>query len=111
MENVYRMSKEKITEMRISSLPTSLGEAVNELRKDKVVQEALGEYCYQRFSRLKETEWKEYLAAIEKTGDPGTKISEWEIADIPFLIEIRKYKSDMRFDAYLGNSLGTGSFV
>jgi len=79
LENVYRMSKEKITELRISSLPTSLGEAVNELRKDRVVQDALGEYCYQRFSRLKEAEWKEYLAAIEQTGDPGTKISEWEL--------------------------------
>ncbi|HKM50026.1 MAG TPA: glutamine synthetase family protein [Candidatus Bathyarchaeia archaeon] len=78
-ENLYHMSKERIKELELATLPSSLGDAINELKKDEVVKEALGEYCYQRFAKLKESEWKEYLAEIERTGDPGIQISEWEL--------------------------------
>jgi len=78
-ENVYRLSKERIQELKISSLPRSLGAAIDELRKDVVVQEALGEHSYRRYVELKEREYKEYLAEIERTGDPGPNISDWEL--------------------------------
>jgi len=78
-QNVYRLSKERIQELKISSLPSSLGAALGELKKDPVIQEALGEYSYRRFVELKEKEYKEYLGEIERTGDPGPNISEWEL--------------------------------
>ena len=78
-EYVYRLSKERLQELKISSLPASLGAAVEELKKDLIVQEALGEYSYRKYVELKEKEFKEYLAEIERTGDPGPNISDWEL--------------------------------
>jgi glutamine synthetase len=78
-ENVYRLSKERLQELKISSLPASLGAAVDELKKDLIVQEALGEYSYRKYVELKEKEFEEYLAEIERTGDPGPNISDWEL--------------------------------
>jgi glutamine synthetase len=78
-ENVYHLSQEKVRELNIRVLPSSLGEALEELKKDTLIQEALGEYAYTRYLRLKEEEWKEYQTEIERTGDPGIKISDWEL--------------------------------
>ena len=78
-QNVYRLSKQMIQELKISSLPSSLGAALEELKKDVVVQQALGEYSYRRYVELKEKEFREYLDEIAHTGDPGPKISEWEL--------------------------------
>jgi glutamine synthetase len=78
-ENVYHMSPEKVRELNISVLPNSLGEALEALKKDRLVQEALGEYAYTKYVKLKEAEWKDYQAEIERTGDPGIQISDWEL--------------------------------
>jgi glutamine synthetase len=78
-ENVYHMSKERVQELNIGFLPSSLGEALEALKKDVLIRETLGEYSYTRYLKLKEEEWKEYQAEIERTGDPGIQISEWEL--------------------------------
>ena len=49
-------------------LPQSLPEALDELRQDEVVQEALGP-IYDEFIKIKEAEWKEY----------HRQVSQWEL--------------------------------
>jgi glutamine synthetase len=44
----------------LDTLPTDLGEAIAALRKDEVVQNALGQHVYDRFVEAKTQEWNEY---------------------------------------------------
>ena len=50
-------------------LPGSLGEALDELRRDTVVQQALGEHVAHRYLLAKSQEWDEYRLSI----------SQWEL--------------------------------
>ena len=51
------------------TLPGNLGEALDELRKDSVVQEALGSHVTARYLTAKTQEWDEYRLSI----------SQWEL--------------------------------
>jgi glutamine synthetase len=46
-----------------------MDEALDELRKDEVIQEALGEVIYENFMEAKQAEWSEY----------GRHVSPWEV--------------------------------
>lgn len=67
--NIYAMSEEERKSRNINSLPGSLEEALVELDKDEVVQEALGEHIWSRFKEAKTIEWDDYR----------TKIHPWEV--------------------------------
>jgi glutamine synthetase len=45
-------------------LPGSLREAVEEMEKDEVVAQALGEHVYQRYLEAKTQEWQEYRRQV-----------------------------------------------
>ncbi|AIF68714.1 glutamine synthetase [Palaeococcus pacificus DY20341] len=79
-ENVYKMSEAKREERGIETLPSNLGEALEALKKDKVVRSALGK-AYDNFIAYKEKEWESYLAYIEENGLSGDtkKVIEWEL--------------------------------
>jgi glutamine synthetase len=51
-------------------LPSTLGEALEELNWDPIVREALGQPIFERFVTAKEQEWQAF----------GRHISSWEIA-------------------------------
>jgi len=53
----------------LSTLPGDLGEAIEELRSDEVVQAALGQHVYERYVEAKTQEWNEYRLYV----------SEWEL--------------------------------
>lgn len=53
----------------LQTLPVSLREALDELEKDPVVQEALGSHIYGRFMDAKRLEWDDYRLSV----------SEWEL--------------------------------
>lgn len=53
----------------LTSLPTSLGEALEELQRDEVVQDALGPHIFERFVEAKQQEWDEYRFHV----------SQWEL--------------------------------
>ena len=78
-ENVYHMSEERVRELNIGLLPSSLHDALHDFKKDSLMRETLGEYAYSRYIQLKEAEWAEYQAEIGRTGDPGIQISQWEL--------------------------------
>jgi glutamine synthetase len=55
--NLYHLSPEERQKMGILELPGSLAEALEELSKDKLVQDALGATVYEAFTRAKWEEW------------------------------------------------------
>ncbi|ANF22300.1 type I glutamate--ammonia ligase [Thermococcus piezophilus] len=79
-ENVYEMSDAKRSNLGIETLPESLGEALEELKKDRIVREALGD-AYKNFIRYKEREWEDYISYLEarELSLETKKVTEWEL--------------------------------
>jgi glutamine synthetase len=68
-ENVYDFDDSRLEQMNISVLPHSLYEAIKELKRDRLVQEALGEKLFERYVEAKIKEWDEFR----------TTVTEWEV--------------------------------
>ncbi|WP_175059917.1 type I glutamate--ammonia ligase [Thermococcus sp. 2319x1] len=79
-ENVYEMGEKERDSLGIDVLPTTLEEALGELKRDKVVKDALGK-AYHNFVEYKIKEWKDYLEYLEKKGleRKTIKVTEWEL--------------------------------
>jgi len=67
--NIWEMSHRERRRLRIDDLPRNLEEACNELEKDKVITDALGEHITSNFLEAKRQEWQEYI----------TQVSQWEL--------------------------------
>lgn len=67
--NIYHLTEEERTSMNIASLPGSLSEALRELEKDEVLQDALGPVTYEALTRAKWAEIDEYRM----------KVTDWEV--------------------------------
>ncbi len=63
-ENVYGFSNEKLLEMKIATLPTSIGEAVEELENDEVLSATLSKDLTSHFVQAKMQEWREFLMQV-----------------------------------------------
>ncbi len=63
----------------IDTLPSSLEEALNELERDSIIKDALGEYTFKKFIKLKKKECDEYADFVKDDPDHATKITQWEI--------------------------------
>jgi glutamine synthetase len=68
-ENLYHLDAAKLASRKIQQLPGTLREAVDELRADPVIAEALGEHVFERFVEAKSEEWDEYRM----------QVSAWEV--------------------------------
>jgi glutamine synthetase len=66
--NIYVMNEEEREEAKISDLPSTLHNALKELRKDDIVKDALGEHIFNSFLTSKRYEWDAYKQSV----------SEWE---------------------------------
>ncbi|MDI3299083.1 MAG: type I glutamate--ammonia ligase [Bacillota bacterium] len=62
--NLYAMSPREREELGIEELPGSLGEALEELRKDPLMRETLGEHVLSRYLEAKEIEWEIYRSQV-----------------------------------------------
>ena len=67
--NIYSMTAAQRKKQKIEMLPTSLENALVELKKDKLICETLGEHILEKYVEAKELEWLNYK----------TRISQWEI--------------------------------
>jgi len=67
--NIWEMSHRERRRLRIDDLPHNLEEACNELEKDDVIIEALGEHIANHFLTAKRQEWQDYI----------TQVSPWEL--------------------------------
>jgi glutamine synthetase len=62
--NLYHLDAEERQKLGVGELPGSLGEALAELSKDKVLVDALGPVAYEAFVRAKTEEWDEYRTRV-----------------------------------------------
>jgi glutamine synthetase len=63
-KNLWLLSRREKQRLRILELPRHLGEALDELERDRATRAALGEYIYSRFTAAKREEWLEYLGHV-----------------------------------------------
>ncbi|MBW2989949.1 type I glutamate--ammonia ligase [Candidatus Woesearchaeota archaeon] len=63
-EDVYEFDEAKLEKKKIDTLPCSLGDALIELKKDKVVQEALGSHTLPIYLAAKKAEYDEYRLQV-----------------------------------------------
>lgn len=67
--NIYTMSEAQRRSLGIESLPGTLIEAVEELKKDSFILDVLGKHVAEKYIAAKEQEWQQYRAHV----------TEWEI--------------------------------
>ncbi len=67
--NIFELSEEEKKQLSIDTLPATLKEAIEELKKDEVIKEALGSHITSKYIEAKEREWEGYRVAI----------TDWEI--------------------------------
>jgi len=65
-EDVYEFDEAKLEHHKIDTLPGSLGDALTELKKDKVIQEALGGHTLPIYLAAKKAEYDEYRLQVTK---------------------------------------------
>jgi len=65
-ENIYEMDAEERLKRGIELLPENLGDALRELSKDKVIQDALGHAFYEKFLEAKTKEWRDFNTAVHE---------------------------------------------
>ena len=68
-ESLFEMDASTIASKGIKELPGTLGEAIDELEKDPVISDALGDHVLSHFVEAKRSEWDEYR----------TQVSDWEV--------------------------------
>jgi glutamine synthetase len=68
-ENLYHLDAAKLESRKIRQLPGTLREAIDELSRDEVIRDALGDHIFERFVEAKTEEWDEYR----------TQVSAWEV--------------------------------
>jgi len=68
-KNIYKMSHRERRHLRIDELPGNLSEALDELEKDDLVRDTLGDHLFEHFVTAKREEWFDYIKHV----------SPWEI--------------------------------
>ncbi len=68
-ESLFEMDAHQVTERGIQELPGTLGQAIEELKADAVVCEALGDHVLEHYVEAKTAEWDEYR----------TQVTQWEL--------------------------------
>ncbi len=68
-DNLFELDQRSAKKLGIAPLPTSLAEALDEMERSELVQEALGEHIFEWFLRNKRDEWRSYKAHV----------SQWEL--------------------------------
>jgi len=68
-ESLFEMDAAQIAAKQIKELPGTLGDALDELERDEVIRDALGDHVFNHFIEAKRAEWDEYR----------TQVSDWEV--------------------------------
>ena len=63
-ENIYSLDEQSLAHKNIDILPTSLIEALNELKSDALVKETLGDHLFYRYLDVKKKEWDEFRKQV-----------------------------------------------
>jgi glutamine synthetase len=68
-KNIFTMSHRERRHLRIDELPGNLSEALDELERDDLVRDTLGDHLFQHFIEAKREEWLDYIKHV----------SPWEV--------------------------------
>lgn len=63
-KNIYAMNEEERLAAGIKALPSTLKEALNELKKNEVITSAIGEHLLKHFIEAKEIEWEMFRTQV-----------------------------------------------
>jgi glutamine synthetase len=63
-KNIYKMSHRERRHLRIDELPGNLSDALDELEKDDLVRETLGDHIFDNFLEAKREEWFDYIRQV-----------------------------------------------
>ena len=67
-ESLFEMDAARIAEKGIRELPGTLGEALDELERDEVIRDALGDHVFSHYVEAKRSEWDEYRTQVIRLG-------------------------------------------
>jgi glutamine synthetase len=65
-KNIYKMSHRERRHLKIDELPGNLSEALDELEKDEIVRDTLGEHIFNHFVEAKREEWFDFIKSVSK---------------------------------------------
>ena len=65
-ENLYHFSDEDLKRRNIPTLPATLGEAVDEMERDEVVRDALGDHVFERLIEAQRAEWHDFRLHVSQ---------------------------------------------
>jgi glutamine synthetase len=68
-KNIFEMTEEQRKAEGIDSLPGSLKEAIDEMKKSDLARQVLGDHIFEKYIEAKNEEWDDYR----------TKVSKWEV--------------------------------
>jgi glutamine synthetase len=63
-KNIFTMSQREKRRLKIGLLPANLSDALDELERDTLVREALGEHILENYLRAKRQEWADYISHV-----------------------------------------------
>jgi glutamine synthetase len=63
-KNIFTMSHREKRRLKIDQLPANLNDALDELSKDPLMRDALGEHIYEHYQRAKRQEWADYISHV-----------------------------------------------
>ena len=69
-ENLYHFTEEDLRRRNVETLPATLGEAIEELEKDDVIRDALGEHVFECLTEAQKLDWDSFRKHV----------SAWEIS-------------------------------
>jgi glutamine synthetase len=65
-ENIYQLDGASLARRNIDVLPTSLLEALEQLKKDDLLQEVLGRHLFERYIDVKTKEWDQFKKQVTR---------------------------------------------
>ena len=63
-ENVYEFDRAHLADKHIDVLPTSLSDALNEMKKSSLIKEILGKHLFEKYIAIKTREWDEFKMQV-----------------------------------------------
>ena len=65
-ENLYQIDDAMMDKYAVGVLPGTLREALDELERDEVIRDALGEHVFEWFAEAKKAEWDDYRRQVSR---------------------------------------------
>ncbi len=65
-ENLYHFTDEDLKRRNVPTLPATLGEAVDEMEKDPIIRQALGDHVFDRLTEAQRAEWGEFRRHVSQ---------------------------------------------